>query len=118
MGAERLPMRQIREILRLKHEQGLRHRAIARACGVDVGTVSEYLGRAQRAGLGWPLPPEQRSVSPEPGSPAGKASISLACNAIRGRAPAKSAFSEPTPRRKPFAKRVESIRKRQGEGGA
>jgi len=51
-------MRQIREILRLKHDQGLRHRAIARACGVGVGTVSEYLGRVQRAGLGWPLPPE------------------------------------------------------------
>jgi transposase len=51
-------MRQIREILRLKHEQGLHHRAIARACGVGVGTVSEYLQRVQEAGLGWPLPPE------------------------------------------------------------
>jgi transposase len=51
-------MRQIREILRLKYEQGLRHRAIARACGVSVGTVSEYVQRAQRAGLGWPLPAE------------------------------------------------------------
>jgi len=58
MGAERLLMRQIREILRLKHEQGLRHRAIARACGVGVGTVSEYLQRVQEAGLGWPLPAE------------------------------------------------------------
>jgi transposase len=57
MGAKRLPMRQIREILRLKHE-GLGHRAIARACGAGVGTVSEYLRRAQRAGVGWPLPPE------------------------------------------------------------
>ncbi len=51
MGAERLPMRQIREILRLKHERGLGHRAIARACGVGVGTVSEYVRRALRAGL-------------------------------------------------------------------
>lgn len=58
MGAERLPMRQIREVLRLKYEGGLRHRAIARACGVGVGTVSEYVDRARRAGLGWPLPPE------------------------------------------------------------
>ncbi len=57
MGAKRLPMRQIREILRLKHE-GLGNRAIARACGVGVGTVSEYLRRGQRAGLAWPLPPE------------------------------------------------------------
>ena len=51
-------MRQIREILRLKHEQQLTHRAIARACGVGVGTVSEYVRRAARAGLEWPLPEE------------------------------------------------------------
>ncbi len=50
MGASRLPMRQIREILRLKYEGGLRHRAIARALGVGVGTVSEYVGRAQAVG--------------------------------------------------------------------
>ncbi len=58
MGTKRLPMRQIREILRLKHEQRLSHRAIARACRVGVGTVSEYVGRAARAGLEWPLPGE------------------------------------------------------------
>jgi transposase len=51
-------MRQIREILRLKYEQELSHRAIAGACQISVGTVSEYLGRAKRAGLGWPLPPD------------------------------------------------------------
>ena len=56
MGASRLPMRQIREILRLKYEGGLGHRAIARSCGVGLGTVSEYVGRARRAGLVWPLP--------------------------------------------------------------
>ena len=52
---ERLLMRQVREILRLKYEQGLAHRAIARACGVGFGTVSAYCRRAQRAGLTWPL---------------------------------------------------------------
>src|SRR5215467_7633399 len=56
MGAKRLPMRQIREILRLRHELGLSQRAIARACGVGVGTVSEYLARAEQAGVSWPLP--------------------------------------------------------------
>lgn len=65
MGAERLPMRQIREILRLKQEQGLHHRAIALACGVGVGTVSEYLRRLKQAGLGWPLPPELDEVALE-----------------------------------------------------
>jgi len=51
-------MRQIREVLRLKYEGAQGHRAIARACGVGVGTVSEYVQRAQRAGLVWPLGPE------------------------------------------------------------
>jgi len=49
-------MRQVREILRLKYEQRLAHRAIARACGVGLGTVSEYCRRAQQVGLTWPLP--------------------------------------------------------------
>jgi len=51
-------MRQVGEILRLKFGAGLSHRAIARACGVGVGTVSEYCRRAAQAGLGWPLPEE------------------------------------------------------------
>ncbi len=56
MATKRLPMRQIREILRLKYAQRLSHRAIAGACRVSLGTVSEYLGRCKRAGLDWPLP--------------------------------------------------------------
>jgi transposase len=51
-------MRQVREILRLKYEQHLPHRAIARACGVGLGTVSEYCRRARQAHLTWPLPAE------------------------------------------------------------
>jgi transposase len=51
-------MRQVREILRLKYEQRLPHRAIARACGVGVGTVWAYCRRARTAGLTWPLPAE------------------------------------------------------------
>jgi len=58
MGAGRLSMRRILEILRFKYEGGLGHRAIARACGIGVGTVSEYLQRVARAGLAWPLPAE------------------------------------------------------------
>jgi hypothetical protein len=34
-------MRQLREVLRLKFEVGLSHRAIVRACGVGLGTVSD-----------------------------------------------------------------------------
>ena len=56
MPARRLLMRKIRGVLRLRHEQGLSHRAVARACGVGVGTVNRYLRRAAECGLGWPLP--------------------------------------------------------------
>ena len=58
MPTERLPMRKLREILRLKYEAGRPHREIAKACAVGVGTVSEYVQRACAAGLSWPLPLE------------------------------------------------------------
>ena len=35
---------------------GCRHRAIARACTLGLGTVTAYLQRARAAGLTWPLP--------------------------------------------------------------
>ena len=49
-------MRQIREVLRLKYEKELGQRDIAQGCGLGCTTVREYLQRAQRAGLTWPLP--------------------------------------------------------------
>ena len=58
MSAPRLPMRKIRNVLRLKHDQGLTHRAVAQACSIGVGTVTLYLQRAAALGLGWPLPAE------------------------------------------------------------
>jgi len=56
MPTERLSMRRIRELLRLKHESGLSSRLIAAALGVSKGSVGDYLRRAGAAGLGWPLP--------------------------------------------------------------
>jgi transposase len=56
MAATRLLMRRLRDVLRLKYEAGLPHRAIAQACAVGLGTVSEYLARATAAGVAWPLP--------------------------------------------------------------
>jgi transposase len=53
MAAERLPMRQIREILRQKWALGLSHRAVARSLGVGLGTISSVVARAQAAGLDW-----------------------------------------------------------------
>jgi transposase len=58
MSQERLPVRKIREVLRLHHEAGLSNRAIARVCRVSNSTVGEYLARAEKAGINWPLPDE------------------------------------------------------------
>lgn len=49
-------MRKIKEVLRLHHESGLQHRAIARSVGTSHTTVGDYLKRAARAGVTWPLP--------------------------------------------------------------
>jgi transposase len=57
MAAERLPVRKLREIIRLKLAAGHSGRAIARSCGISPSTVGEYLGRIALAGLTWPLPP-------------------------------------------------------------
>ncbi len=58
MPQERLPVRKIREVIRLHHEAGLSNRAIAWVCHVSNSTVGEYLKRVELAGLGWPLPEE------------------------------------------------------------
>jgi hypothetical protein len=56
MPGERLSMRKIREILRLRWEHHLPQRAIGQSLRLSQGSVSDYLGRARRAGLSWPLP--------------------------------------------------------------
>lgn len=53
----RLPMRKIREALRLR-TSGLTTREVGESIGVGRTSVSEYLKRAARAGLSWPLPDE------------------------------------------------------------
>ena len=58
MAAERLPVRKLREVMRLKLQAKMSGRAIARSCGISSSTVGEYLGRITLAGLTWPLPPE------------------------------------------------------------
>src|SRR5690606_15669715 len=56
MPTQRLSMRRIREVLRLRQVQGLTERVIARMIGVSNGVVHGYLRRARLAGLTWPLP--------------------------------------------------------------
>src|SRR5437899_9607358 len=56
MAQNRLSMHQIQEILRLKHQNKLTVREIARSCGLPASTVGDYLKRAAAAGLNWPMP--------------------------------------------------------------
>ncbi len=58
MPTERLSMRRIRDLLRLKYALGLSDRAAALSLGLSKGTVGNYLARFSQAGLSWPLPAE------------------------------------------------------------
>src|ERR1700678_2756226 len=55
MPAERVSMRQAREIIRLKFSASLPTREIARRLGLAPSTVRETLSRLDSAGLSWPL---------------------------------------------------------------
>jgi DNA-directed RNA polymerase specialized sigma24 family protein len=54
VAQQRLPVRKIREVLRLK-AAGLSDRAIARAIGSARSSVQERVRRAREARLAWPL---------------------------------------------------------------
>jgi transposase len=49
-------MRQVREVLRLKHAAGFSERHIAGALRISRSTVAEYLRRAAVVGITWPVP--------------------------------------------------------------
>ena len=55
MPGQRLPMRKIRDILRLRAD-GLSKRKVAASLSIGVTTAGEVIRRAKRAGLSWPLP--------------------------------------------------------------
>ena len=55
MPAERIAMRQVRDVLRL-NAAGVSGNEIARRVGVASSTVRLTLKRLAAAGLGWPLP--------------------------------------------------------------
>ena len=58
MPQERLSMRKIREVLRMRLAEKHSHRTIGASIHVSPSTVGDYLGRAKAAGLTWPLSPE------------------------------------------------------------
>jgi len=55
MPGPRLPMRKIRDVLRLS-AAGMSKRQIAASLGVSATAAGDCIRRARRAGLGWPLP--------------------------------------------------------------
>ena len=73
MPTERLPMRRIRDLLRLTFENGLSNRQVAASLGLSKGAVGMYLRRARTAGVTWPLPEELADTALErllfPGTP-------------------------------------------------
>ena len=58
MPAEKLSMRKVREVLRLRHACGASVRMIAQSVGVGHSTVAGYLRRTGMIGITWPVPPE------------------------------------------------------------
>ena len=56
-------MRQVREVLRLKHVSGHSGHQIAIMLGISRYTVAEYLRRADVVGITWPVPPELDDVA-------------------------------------------------------
>src|SRR5258705_12405203 len=76
MPAERLSMRKVREVLRLKHTLGMSLRQISEATGVGKTVVGEYVRRAGVIGITWPVPDEiddaelERRLFPAPGETA------------------------------------------------
>ena len=56
VARKRLPMKAIREVLRLVWGCKLKMRQVSRCLGVGKTTIKDYLDRAEKAGLKWPLP--------------------------------------------------------------
>ena len=55
MPGQRLPMRKIRDVLRLR-AGGMSKRKIAASLSIGMTAAGDCIRRARRAGLSWPLP--------------------------------------------------------------
>ena len=58
MPAPRIPMRHIKDVLRLRFHAGLSIRQIQASTRLSVGAIQKLLKQAERLGIGWPLPPD------------------------------------------------------------
>lgn len=63
MAQQRLSVRKIREVLRLRFEAGLSERQVASALAIARSTVQECLRRCREGGIGWPPPAELDEVA-------------------------------------------------------
>ena len=64
MAQQRLPMRNIRDVLRLQ-AAGMSKRKIAASLGIGATAAGECLRRAREAGVGWPLPDDMTDAGLE-----------------------------------------------------
>ena len=53
MPQQRMDIRMIKDLLRLKYHGGLSHSAIASSLSISKGVVAKYIGLAGAAGLDW-----------------------------------------------------------------
>ena len=58
MPTERIAMRRVREMLKLKREGELSTQEVARRTGVARSTLREMFARFDQSGLAWPIPAE------------------------------------------------------------
>jgi transposase len=58
MPQERVSVRKMKELLRLKYDLKLSQTQIARSCNIGQSSVFRYLKRFEESGLVWPLPAE------------------------------------------------------------
>ena len=65
MPVERLSVRKIKEVLRLRFETKRSFREIGQSISASPATVQGYVARAEAAGLSWPLPPEVEDTALE-----------------------------------------------------
>ncbi len=65
MPQQRMDIRMIKDILRLKYQGGLSHDRIARSLSISKGVVAKYLGLAGAAGLDWAATAELDEASLE-----------------------------------------------------
>jgi hypothetical protein len=92
MPAERLSMRKVREVLRLKHTLGMSLRQISEATGVGKTVIGEYLRRAGVIGITWPVPEAmddaelERRLFPAPGETGAPACVDRLAPCARGEA--------------------------------